>query len=215
MKTVLCFGDSNTWGLIAGTQKRYPWGVRWTSLLQDKLNVDEFRVVEEGLCGRTTVFEERARAGRAASAALPFILETHAPISLVVLMLGTNDCKTEYHASVEQICGGVDCLLHQIRDAAGDCKILLVSPIALGNEVWKPEYDPDFDEQSVEKSKKLKYALKALAEKRKVAYLAASDYAAPSRADQEHLDESGHRSLADAIYRQVQKMLAESSEGAA
>lgn len=213
MKTVLCFGDSNTWGLIAGTQMRYPWGVRWTSLLQEKLGSAEIRVVEEGLCGRTTVFEEHARAGRAGSAVLPLLLESHEPVSLVVLMLGTNDCKIEYHASVKQICRGVDHLLHQIQETAGNCKILLISPIALGDEVWK--YDPDFDRQSVEKSKKLKSALKALAERRKAAYLAASDYAEPSLTDREHLDEVGHRNLADAVYRQVQKLLGKSREGAA
>lgn len=48
-KSILCFGDSNTWGLIAGTKERYPWGVRWTSLLQEKLPFPDYRVIEEGL----------------------------------------------------------------------------------------------------------------------------------------------------------------------
>ena len=60
MKQILCFGDSNTWGLIPKTNKRYEWGVRWTSLLNESLNDKKegvYRVIEEGLCGRTTVFE--------------------------------------------------------------------------------------------------------------------------------------------------------------
>lgn len=60
MKQVLCFGDSNTWGYDGESRKRLPWGVRWTSLLQEKLNKEEYRVIEEGLCGRTTVFEDRS-----------------------------------------------------------------------------------------------------------------------------------------------------------
>ena len=56
MKEILCFGDSNTYGLIPKTNGRYDREVRWTGLLQDALKNDGFRVLEEGLCGRTTVF---------------------------------------------------------------------------------------------------------------------------------------------------------------
>lgn len=61
MKQILCFGDSNTWGYDGESRKRLPWGVRWTSLLQEKLNQEEYRIIEEGLCGRTTVFEDRSQ----------------------------------------------------------------------------------------------------------------------------------------------------------
>ena len=64
MKSVLAFGDSNTWGLVPGTgsRVRYPENIRWTGLLQSRLN--DTRVIEEGLCGRTTVFEDELRGGR-------------------------------------------------------------------------------------------------------------------------------------------------------
>lgn len=55
MRQILCFGDSNTWGLDGDSGKRLPWGVRWTSLLQEKLG-QQYHVIEEGLCGRTTIF---------------------------------------------------------------------------------------------------------------------------------------------------------------
>lgn len=67
MKQILCFGDSNTWGLIPKTNQRYPWGVRWTSILDNELNRhfnNEYRVIEEGLCGRTTVFDDPLRDGQ-------------------------------------------------------------------------------------------------------------------------------------------------------
>ena len=54
----MCFGDSNTYGYIPGGEGRYPWEVRWTGILADRLYQDGIRVVEEGLCGRTTVFED-------------------------------------------------------------------------------------------------------------------------------------------------------------
>ena len=61
MKQLLCYGDSNTWGLIPGTKERYPGGVRWTSILQEKFGTSDVHVIEEGLCGRTTVFDDKGR----------------------------------------------------------------------------------------------------------------------------------------------------------
>lgn len=49
MRKILCYGDSNTWGLIPGTKERYPWGVRWTSLLQEKLKTRDIRILGQAL----------------------------------------------------------------------------------------------------------------------------------------------------------------------
>ena len=129
MKQILCFGDSNTWGYDGESKKRLPWGKRWTSLLQERFDVESqksnaaeeagdswnlssqshanentgtkesVRIIEEGLCGRTTIFEDPLRDGRRGTALLPTLLETHDGIDAVVLMLGTNDCKTVFGAS--------------------------------------------------------------------------------------------------------------------
>ena len=61
MKQIVCFGDSNTYGYIPENGERYPWGVRWTSLLNEKLGYDKYHIEEEGLCGRTTIFEDPLR----------------------------------------------------------------------------------------------------------------------------------------------------------
>ena len=89
MKSVLAFGDSNTWGLIPGTKKRYPWEIRWTGVLQDKCI--SARIIEEGLCGRTTAFEDDLRPGRKGASALPMILASQSPLDAAIVMPGTND----------------------------------------------------------------------------------------------------------------------------
>ncbi len=96
MKQILAFGDSNTWGLVPGSKphERFAWGQRWTSILQEKFDPEEVRIAEEGLCGRTTVFEDELRPGRKGVSSIPILLESHYPIDVLVLMLGTNDCKT-------------------------------------------------------------------------------------------------------------------------
>ena len=123
MKQILCFGDSNTWGYDGESRERLPWGVRWTSLLQEKLNKEKYRVIEEGLCGRTTVFEDPLRDGRKGTALLPTLLETHAQVDVITLMLGTNDCKTVFGASADVIGKGILRLLDQIQEYAPKAKV--------------------------------------------------------------------------------------------
>ena len=82
-------------------------------------------------------------------------------------------------------------------------KILLVSPILLGQEVWKTEFDPEFDTDSIETSKQLKAVYERIAKKQKIEFLAASDYAKPSKEDQEHMSVEGHRRLAEAVIEKI------------
>ena len=205
MKQILCFGDSNTWGYDGETRKRLPWGKRWTSLLQEKFDVEKaassekVRIIEEGLCGRTTVFEDPLRDGRRGTALLPTLLETHEGVDAVVLMLGTNDCKTYYNASAGLIGKGIEKLIAQIKSYNSELGILLMSPIVLGDEVWKPEYDHEFNKTSVKTSNKLKDVYKKIAKKYGCHFLAASDAASYSDDDMEHMDAIDHRHLADAI----------------
>lgn len=199
IKEILCFGDSNTYGLVPGTKDRYDRNVRWTGILEGKLHDKGYRIIEEGLCGRTTVFEDELREGRKGSALLPALLESHAPLSQVILMLGTNDCKTYYNASAEVIGRGIEKLLDQIQTADPQIKILLISPILLGEGVWEEGYDPEFDENSLKTSKRLKSVYGRIARKRGIDFLAASDVAAAGEGDREHLDEANHRKLAEAI----------------
>lgn len=203
MKQILCFGDSNTYGLIPGTKERYPWEVRWTGILAQGVKEKGFQVVEEGLCGRTTVFEDELRENRKGAAVLPMILESHQPLEKVILMLGTNDCKTIYQASAEVIGKGIEKLVHQIQAADENIEILLVSPILLGEGVGEDGYDPEFNQESVRISKELKIVYEQVAKRNGCAFLAASDYAKASGKDREHLDETGHRQLAEAVLQKI------------
>ena len=203
MKQILCFGDSNTYGLIPGTKDRYDWDTRWSGRIGQRLWEDGCRIVEEGLCGRTTIFEDPLRDNRNGSHMLPALLETHQHADLIIVMLGTNDCKAAYGASAEMIGKGIEKIVGQIRGGAPDSKILLISPIWLGEKVWKPGYDPEFSEKSVAVSKHLAKVYRQIAEKENIAFLNAAAYAKPSAADQEHMDPENHRLLAEAIYQKV------------
>ena len=84
-----------------------------------------------------------------------------------------------------------------------DSRILLISPIWLGENVWKPGFDPEFSEKSVDVSKHLAKVYRQIAEKENIPFLNAAAYAKPSAADQEHMDHENHRLLAEAIYQKV------------
>lgn len=200
LQTVLCFGDSNTYGLNPRDKSRFDYDTRWTGILDQRLRPHGFRTAEEGLCGRTTVFPDEARSSRRGVDVFPFLLESHSPVAYVVLMLGTNDCKMHFQATPEMIGQGIRRLIRQIRDA-GDAKILLISPIHLAAGVGEEGFDPDFDAASVELSAQLKQTYSEIAQEEGCLFLAASDVANPSDADREHLDEKGHFVLAEAIFK--------------
>ena len=199
MKQIIAIGDSNTWGLVPGSypHERYPWVIRWTSILQEKN--EDIRIVEEGLCGRTTVFEDELRAGRKAVTSLETMLESHFPLDGAILMLGTNDCKTYYNASSYVIGKGIEKCLDIIEKFVSPDKILLISPIHLGDDVWHPEKDPEFSKKSVKTSKELKELYRNIAQIRGNAFLSASDIVKASPVDDEHLNEEGHRTFALAV----------------
>lgn len=207
MRQLLCFGDSNTWGLDGDSGTRLPWGVRWTSLLQKQLG-QQYHVIEEGLCGRTTIFDDPLRDGRRGTELLPVLLETHATVDGVVLMLGTNDCKTAFGASAEVIGKGIERLLRQIRYAAPQAEILLISPIYLGDHVWRPGCDPEFSKKSIVVSHQLEAVYETIAKRWNIGFLRAADYAACSDRDQEHMNAAGHAAFAQAVSQEVQHLFA-------
>lgn len=207
MKEILCFGDSNTYGLVPGEKRRYSYEERWTGLLSEKLGPN-YHITEEGLCGRTTVFEDFFREGRKGTTTLPVILESHSDTNLVVLMLGTNDMKTCFKANEKIISLGIEKLIKQIRSFNPEIEILLVSPILLGENVWQEKYDPEFDKKSVEISKLLKGEYEKVSKNWNTEFLAASDYVIPSEVDQEHMNVENHRLFADVVAEKILQMYA-------
>ncbi len=204
MKQILAFGDSNTWGLIPGTAERYPEHIRWTGLLQKKVSPLGFRILEDGVCGRTTVFHDPARQGLRGIDSISRHAGTKG-LAAVILMLGTNDCKKVFHASPEEIGRGLGRCVSAFEELVPADKILVVSPLQLGEDVWQPDKDPAFDRQSVQTSRALREVYRSVAAGRGNHFLAASDHTAASHADEEHLNAEGHERLAAAIWKKLRE----------
>ena len=114
MKTILCFGDSNTWGQHAPLGDRFDEQTRWGSRLRTLLGED-YRVIEEGQRGRTTVWDDPIENRLAGLTYLWPCLDSHAPIDLVVIMLGTNDCKPYFGARAQSIANGAGRLVDMVQ----------------------------------------------------------------------------------------------------
>lgn len=215
MKNILCYGDSNTWGFNPGFESfancRYKREERWTGLLQQMLGSDYY-VIEEGLGGRTTVFEDIASPGRSGLAWLYPCLQSHQPLDLVILMLGTNDTKAIYNAPVQEIARGMEELVKVATNPQnfdGSCpKVLLVSPILVDERVEEDSWlSGIFDRSSAKRTKRLSKEYERIALSHGCEFLDATLYAEPSPKDWIHLSPEGHRSLAKAFAERIATIL--------
>jgi lysophospholipase L1-like esterase len=115
MKTVLAYGDSLTWGMNANSKSRHALEDQWPAVLEAGLG-GEARVINAGLNGRTTMFDDYAvAADRNGVRVLPTILATFDPIDLVIIMLGSNDLKTFTSGSAVGAAHGVKRMVEIIR----------------------------------------------------------------------------------------------------
>lgn len=141
-RTILCFGDSNTYGYCAATGGRYEETKRWTGILQESLK-DSCRIIEEGLNGRTTVFEDPLEEGLCGLSAIYPCLKTHKPVDLLILMLGTNDTKARFGACAQNIAKGMERLVQKAIWAQDVWQsrpnILLIAPAPID-----PRYEDTF-----------------------------------------------------------------------
>lgn len=211
MKNVLCFGDSNTFGYdpvasAAGTGMRYPFEQRWPGILQGLLGAD-WHVIEEGLCGRTTVHRDPYEARRCGADALPYALESHQPLDAVVIALGTNDLKTRYGLNAADIARGFESLAGIVKSypwgpGSKVPHIVIVAPPHLGDEVSRVVLS-SFDERSVAVSQEVGRWCQVIAEEQGCGFVDASLVCEPCDFDHIHLTPEGHAALAAAIAREL------------
>jgi lysophospholipase L1-like esterase len=208
MYEILCFGDSNTWGYSPEMGGRFPRDIRWTGVLQRTLGNGHY-VIEEGQGGRTTVRDDPVEGEKNGLAYLGPCLESHSPIDLVVLLLGTNDLKKRFSAPASDIAGGAARLVEKIlasRAGRGGAapKILLLAPPPLAKLTGLAEMFED----GTEKSRKLGAYYREVASRHNTAFLDTADIIHSSDIDGIHLEEDEHRKLGQTVARAVKSILA-------
>ena len=211
MKTILCYGDSNTFGYRPDNGMRFDRDTRWPGRLQSLLG-DDYYVIEEGCNGRTTVFEEAGEEWKCGMSYLRPCLNSHKPLDLLIIMLGSNDLKNMFGADAETVAKGMDEILRVSREFLRDKQgfapeILVISPPLIGENIAETAFRDRFEPSAHERSKGFAGALHAIAEAHGCHFLDAAKHVRPSAIDGLHLEAEGHRALAEAVCEEVRRIL--------
>lgn len=201
---ILCFGDSNTYGavptLARSGRHRFARDRRWPGVMARQLG-QSWHVIEEGLPSRTTVHPDPIEGlHKSGIAALPSCLESHMPLDLVILMLGTNDLKARFSVSAGDIAESLETLVRAIlaSEAGVDGlppKVLVVTPAPIAEVDWFA----DMFRGGADKSRALAPLVSAMCARRKVAHFDAGSVVEASAVDGIHLDADAHKILGLAL----------------
>jgi lysophospholipase L1-like esterase len=207
---ILCYGDSNTWGYNPENGFRYLPESRWPSVMQDSLP-ESWTVIEEGLPGRTTVFDDPITPFRKGAGFLSVLLETHIPLDLIIIMLGTNDTKYRFSASIHDIGLGLGVLVDEIGrfpfEMMGGRRpdILIIAP----PPIRSVQNIPGSFMGAFEKSKNFAEVFRRVAEEKKCLFFDAGKVVSSSPIDGVHFSAESHKDLGRALARYVTPILLE------
>jgi lysophospholipase L1-like esterase len=208
-KTILCFGDSNTWGFPPNCGARYDRQTRWPGVLQQELGEDYY-VIEEGLCGRNTVWDDPVEGGKNGLEQLPPLILSHMPLDLLIILLGTNDFKNRFSVSALDISWSIGRLVKAARDSGhpiiGDApEVLVICPPPLGDLSTSPFKDILIGAE--EKSRQLPSVLKTFCEENDIRLFNAGDVVQTSPVDGVHWEPKEHHKLGVAVAGTVRDLL--------
>ncbi len=205
MINILFYGDSNTWGFDPETGNRYPYEKRWTTVCAKKLGA-KYNCIPSGMNGRMTIFDDPLKACRNGTEGLDYALQTHKPLDLFVLMLGTNDLK---HTGATGSASGMEQLVSKILSSnkryslsspvfPNGAKILLISPVLLNQNIDETGW---YDAKA--ESQKLSDLYREIAEKYGLEFLDAAAITDPSPVDGVHLSAEGHEKIGLAVAEKI------------
>ena len=205
MRSVLCFGDSNTWGYEPGTENRFPRDVRWPGRLQELLG-GGWHVVEEGLRGRTATLDSPVALGKNGLSYLPACLDTHQPLDAVLIALGTNDLAERYHLTPTDIARAVGLLAYVVAKSeagiAGAPPLpILVCPPPVGDTIWEEDWAG-----APAKSALLPERFRAVADEGGYDLIDLGEATTFSDVDGIHLDADGHAAVAAHVAGTLQSL---------
>jgi lysophospholipase L1-like esterase len=206
MKTVLCFGDSNTWGYVPGSDgERFSPEIRWPRRLARALG-DEWELIAEGLNGRTATMDSPVADGRNGLTYLMPCLHSHMPLDVVVIYLGTNDAGDRYSLPAETVANAVGRLVKVARTSeagpdGGPPELLVVCPPPFGH------LDPEGSFANAgAKSRLLGRWFAEVCRELDCELIDLNGIATYSDLDGIHLDADGHAAVAAAVEERLRRM---------
>jgi len=213
MKTILAYGDSLTYGANPiKNGPRHAYEDRWPTALESSLG-GKARVIAEGLGGRTTAHDDWfSNADRNGARILPTLLESHSPLDMIIIMLGTNDIKPVHGRTAWEAASGMNRLVQVIRghyagrgEACPEIVLVAPPPLILGdNEDMMKHFGPD---DAIATSVNFAVEYKKRADEAKVHFFDAGTVATTDKNDGVHLDPANTRAIGEGLAPLVTSVL--------
>ena len=207
MAVIVAFGDSNTWGYDPAAGVRFAPDVRWTGVMRDALG-PQHTVIEEGLNGRTTVFDDPIEPDRRGADYLPPCLRSHAPLNLLIIGLGCNDMKTRFGMTASDIALGAErlvamALAEKVGPGGEPPKVIIVAP----PPVAKLGRFAEMFQGAEHKSRALAGLYRDAAERQGVGFVDAGEFIHCSDLDGIHFEADQHAVLGQVLAEAARMML--------
>ena len=200
MKKILCYGDSNTFGYNPTDGSRFDNTIRWTALLQNNLGSD-FEVINEGVCDRCGFVDNDKGFLFSAQRHFSKMIAKTKDIDILILWVGTNDLQFKYDLSFKQIENGLEKLILTAKNYAK--RIIIIPPVVLDDNVLKGNFNYQFDETSISKSKKVGKIYRKLSNVYGLNYFDLNEFVKPSNTDGLHYNIEGHKIIADKLNKLI------------
>lgn len=200
MKKVLCFGDSNTFGFIPGSGKRYDKNTRWSGILA-QLATGRFEIIEAGCNNRTAFSDNPAGFEQTGYKVLPTLLNKD--LDCVILAIGVNDLQFFYNPTLEEIENGMRRLVDIVREHCPKAEIILVSPARLTDNIFNGYFRAMFDKISIEKSLHLSEIYESIAKEKNCRFADWDKIVTVSPKDGLHLEPDAHKKIAEAMFESL------------
>ncbi|MEI7578805.1 MAG: GDSL-type esterase/lipase family protein [bacterium] len=209
-KKILCFGDSNTWGYIPNTDtksiyQRYSAEIRYPGVLQ-KLLGEKYEVIEDGVNSRTISVEDRrpGKSSRTAISYLPQLFYANDPLDYLIIMIGSNDLKTQFALSPAEVAEQIITLLQTAKSLASQIdqakpKLLYIVPPPINDAI---PYAKNRFENGLQRYQEMIKILKALLIINEIDFIDCFSLV-DLGSDGLHLTEAGHKKLGEAIFRKL------------
>lgn len=206
-RRVICFGDSNTWGYDAEYGTRFSEKERWPCLLQQYLG-RSFQVIEEGLPGRTGVVDDPLSEGLNGYKYLTPCLKSHAPVEILIIMLGTNDTKERFNLTAYNIAQGITRLALKAKEVLTEInknpfRILVVAPPPIGQGYKSTAIRDSMGKDCDLKSEEFPRYLQEMLAENKMEFLDAKEHVTMNSIDYMHLNRDGHELLAKHNFKKL------------
>lgn len=210
MRRVLCFGDSNTYGHSPVDGSRYGEDVRWPEVMGQLLG-ETFEVINEGKNGRTVAFDDPYSEGCNGMNDIGPCLDANEPLDLIIIMLGTNDLKVYFDATPDVIATHLGDMCRLIQEKT-DARILLASPMLLGDQIEFSPLHLEFGRMQVDYSFELAPQIEKVAKEVGAEFIDLAVVAMSSDVDCLHLMPEEHAKVAQAMKVKVYDIFKEELE---